>query len=98
MRVTITVKPGSHRPGVFRDESTLVVAIRERAREGKANAAVVAAVATWLGIPPSRVAIVGGTSARTKRLAIEGVEEPRSRPRWPGFRASGAVPPEPTRS
>lgn len=76
MRVTVNVKPGSHRPGLFRDESTLVVAVRERAVDGKANAAVVEAVATWLRIPPSRVAIVGGTSARTKRLTIEGVEEP----------------------
>ena len=76
MRVTVNVKPGSHRPRLFRDESSLVVAVRERAVDGKANAAVVAAVATWLRIPPSRVAIVGGTSARTKRLAIDGVEEP----------------------
>jgi uncharacterized protein len=75
LRLTVKVKPGSRRPGITRADSTLVVAVRERATDGRANAAVIAAIAAWLGIAPTYVRIEHGTSGRTKRVAIEGVDE-----------------------
>ena len=48
----------------------MVVAVRERAVAGHANDAVIHAVAAWLGIPPSRVAIEHGATTRIKHLAI----------------------------
>jgi len=75
LRLTVKVKPGSRRPGITRTNSTLVIAVRERATDGRANAAVIAAIAAWLGIGATRVSIEHGTSSRTKRIAIEGVDD-----------------------
>ena len=41
--------------------------------DGRANAAVVALLATRLGLPKRAVAIVRGRRARLKRVAIEGL-------------------------
>ena len=49
--------------------------MRERALDGRANAAVTRAVAAWPGIAPSRVALVRGSAARTKLLALSGIDE-----------------------
>jgi uncharacterized protein YggU (UPF0235/DUF167 family) len=51
----------------------VVVAVRERAVDGRANAAVERAVAAWLGVAPSRVTLVRGAGSRTKQLAIAGL-------------------------
>ena len=75
LRLTIKVKPGSRRPGISRAGSGLVVAVRERAVDGRANAALIAAVAAWLGLAPRCVTIEHGAGGRTKRLAIEGIDE-----------------------
>jgi uncharacterized protein YggU (UPF0235/DUF167 family) len=75
LRITVKVKPGSRRPGIERVNSTLVITVRERATDGRANAAVVAAIAAWLGIATTRVSIERGVSSRMKRIAIEGVDE-----------------------
>lgn len=69
------VKPGARVPGVSRAGDTVVVAVRERAEGGRANAGVVAAVAAWLDVPPSHVRIERGAGARLKRLAIAALSE-----------------------
>jgi len=74
--VTVKVKPGSRTAGISNLEGLLVVAVRQRAVDGAANAAVVAAVAGWLAIAPSRISIERGARGRTKRLAIDGLDEP----------------------
>ena len=51
----------------------MVVAVRERAVDGAANAAIVRAVAAWLGVAKSNVVLERGASARLKRLRIDGV-------------------------
>jgi uncharacterized protein YggU (UPF0235/DUF167 family) len=73
--LTVRAKPGSRRPGLRVEGLTPVVAVRERALAGAANDAVVRAVAEWLGVAPSRVALERGAAARTKRLRIDGVSE-----------------------
>lgn len=55
-------------------DGILVVAVRERAVDGRANQAVIAAVAAWLGVAASRVTIEYGAGARLKRLAVEGLD------------------------
>ena len=76
LRITVKVKPGSRHPGITASGNTPVVAVRERAVDGQANAAVVAAVAGWLGVAPSRVRIEHGAGGRSKRLAVDGLDEP----------------------
>lgn len=75
MRITVKVKPGSREPGISCSGDVLVVAVRQRAVEGAANAAVVAALAGWLDVAPSRISIERGASGRRKRIAVEGLDE-----------------------
>lgn len=44
--------------------------VRERAVEGKANEAVVKVLAEHLGVPRSRLTLVGGATARVKRFRV----------------------------
>src|SRR5215470_694316 len=46
--------------------------VRAAATEGEANAALVALLARAVGVPARDVALVGGTTARIKRLTIAG--------------------------
>lgn len=70
--VRVRVRPGARRdPGVTGDvDGMLLVTVRERAAEGAANAAVERALAAHFGVPPSRVEIVRGHSARIKTVQI----------------------------
>ena len=56
------------------DPPVLRVRVTAPAVDGKANAAVVAAVAAAVGVPANAVSIVTGATSRTKTLAIEGVD------------------------
>ena len=75
MRITVRVKPGSRQPGISETGGTLTVAVRERAVEGRANAAVLATMAGWLGIAAGRITIEHGAGSRIKRLSIDGFDE-----------------------
>ena len=75
MRLRIRVKPGAHADSVSKEpDGSLRVSVRARAQEGKANEAVVKAVAKFLRVPKSRVSIVSGLSSRTKVLEVPGSE------------------------
>ena len=75
MRLSVAVKPGSRRPGIARAGGTVVIAVRERAVEGRANAAVIAALAAWLDVAPSRITLERGASGRTKRFDVDGLDD-----------------------
>jgi len=69
--VTVQVKPGSRAPSIQTDGELLIVAVREPAREGKANAAVRRALACHLKVPISRVRLVRGATGRMKAFVID---------------------------
>ena len=76
MRLTIRVTPGSRRPGVGgTQDGALVVRVRERAVEGKATEAALAALADALGVPRRAVNLVHGAASRTKVVDVEGHDE-----------------------
>ena len=52
------------------DGSTLQLWVREPPAGGRANAAVIRAVARWADVAPSQVAIVSGAAARHKLVEI----------------------------
>ena len=52
------------------DGSTLQLWVRYPRADGRANAAVIRAVARWAGVAPSQVAIVSGAAARHKLVEI----------------------------
>lgn len=73
MRIRVRVKPGAHEEKVSREpDGSLLVSVTARAQEGKANAAVVKAVAKALHVSKSSVRIVSGLSSRTKTLEVSG--------------------------
>ncbi|HET9895735.1 MAG TPA: DUF167 domain-containing protein [Streptosporangiaceae bacterium] len=73
MRVTIRVRPGSARPGVGGDYAgALVVRVSERAVDGKATEAALAAVAAAFNVRRRDVVLVSGAVARTKIIDISG--------------------------
>ena len=72
--IVVTVKPGAKAPGiVFGADGSVVVRVRERAVEGKANEAVRAALARALGVPKSAVSLVRGATARLKAFEVVGM-------------------------
>ena len=77
-QIGVWVRPGASRPGVggmraddlLPDHPLLIVAVKERAVEGAATAAVVNAVADAFGVPRKTVSCVSGFSHRRKILRI----------------------------
>jgi uncharacterized protein YggU (UPF0235/DUF167 family) len=52
--------------------SVLKARVRAAATEGEANAALTQLIAKTLAVPPRDVTLMGGATARIKRLAIKG--------------------------
>ena len=86
IRITVRAKPGASRNrvgGSYGPDDALVVAVTARAVDGKANDAVVRAVADALGCRAADVSIASGHTARTKILdvVVSAADEPRVRDR-----------------
>ena len=67
----VRVKPGAARArvgGCYGDPPALVVAVTEPAVDGRANDAVLRALARAVGVRPSRVEIASGRTARNKAV------------------------------
>ncbi|MGD0834896.1 MAG: DUF167 family protein [Candidatus Dormibacteria bacterium] len=88
MRLSVVVHPRAGRERLEWDGRELRLWITAPPAEGAANAAVVRAVASWLGVAPSRVHLVTGHRGHRKLLDVEGVAPP------PGIEFEGpAAPP-----
>lgn len=77
VRVAVRVRPGSRREEVGGTWAgprgpALLVAVRARAVEGAANAAVVAALAAAFGVRRGDVELVSGARGRDKIVAVRG--------------------------
>jgi uncharacterized protein (TIGR00251 family) len=77
VRIPVRVRPGARRHAVGGSWAAprgpaLVVAVRARAVEGAANAAVVAALAVAFGVGRGDVEIVAGARGRDKLVALRG--------------------------
>jgi uncharacterized protein (TIGR00251 family) len=69
----VHVRPGSSRTAVGGEhDGRLVVRVTAPAIDGRANDAVVRALADALGVARSHVTIVGGVSSRRKRICMTG--------------------------
>jgi len=75
VRITVRVRPGSARPGVGGNhDGALVVRVSERATDGRATAAALAAVAAAFGVRRHAVTLVAGASSRTKVVDVAGAD------------------------
>ena len=70
MKISVRVKANSKREFIKKEGDKYIVAVKEPAKEGKANEAVVEKVAEYFGIPRSRVRIVSGHTFNIKVVEI----------------------------
>ena len=72
-RLVVRVKPGSTKGPLVVDEGDagLVIYVREKAIDGKANDGVILALAEYLAVPRSRLRVVRGHTARIKQIEVE---------------------------
>ena len=71
------VRPGASRTrigGSYGDPPALVIAVPAPAVDGRANDAVIAAIADALGVRSREVRMVSGHTSRTKEIAVESAE------------------------
>ena len=93
MLIAVRVTPRGGRDAIdgwIRDDAgrlLLGVRVAAPAAEGQANAATIAVLAKALGRPKSAFTLLGGQTARVKRLEVEGLAEADL------TRAFGAPPP-----
>jgi len=74
VRVSVTVVPNARRTKVDRIAATaLRVAVAAPPHEGRANEALVAALAEHFGVPRSQVRIIRGAGRRHKIAEIAGL-------------------------
>lgn len=71
MKLFVAAKPGARREKVEKiDETHFEVAVKEPPVQGRANAAIIRALADFLALPPSRLRIVSGWSSRRKVIDV----------------------------
>lgn len=71
MILTVHVKPGAHKESIeWIDEDTLKVSVTAPPEKGKANGAVIEALAKELGIAKSTIMLHRGATARIKQFKI----------------------------
>jgi uncharacterized protein YggU (UPF0235/DUF167 family) len=73
LRIGVRAKPGSSRTkvgGSYGPDAQLIVSVTAPAVDGKANDAVVRAVADALGVPRRTITVISGHTARSKVLGI----------------------------
>ncbi|MCC6263588.1 MAG: DUF167 domain-containing protein [Bryobacterales bacterium] len=71
MRIEVKVKPNARATRVEpREDGSLLVSVNAPPADGKANEAVLRAVAEHFDVPRSRVEIIRGASGRNKTLEI----------------------------
>ena len=72
MRIFVKAKPGAKIEEVKKiDEEHFVVSVKEPPVQGRANAAIIKALAAYFHITPSRMRIILGHTSREKIIAID---------------------------
>jgi len=71
MKINVTAKPRAHETSVEKiDDAHFVVSVTEPPIEGRANRAIVAALALYFKCAPSGVRIIAGHTSRQKIVEI----------------------------
>jgi uncharacterized protein YggU (UPF0235/DUF167 family) len=87
MKIFVKAKPGAKRARITENSDLFgrgsdrhfVVSVTERAIEGKANEAIIQAIAAHLKVAPSRVSMTSGQTSRDKVLEIEEREKEKEK-------------------
>ena len=71
MKLFIKAKPGAKAEKIVKmSETNFKIAVKERPQNGKANAAILRALAGHFKIAPSRLKIISGSTAHNKIIEI----------------------------
>ncbi|MCM2373508.1 DUF167 domain-containing protein [Aporhodopirellula aestuarii] len=71
---TIRATPKAKKPSIGGEhDGSLKVVVTAPPEDGKANAAVIAAIAKWLGTSKSRIDITAGQTSRIKTIHARGI-------------------------
>jgi len=73
MIISVKVKPGSRKETLRIENDVIIIQIKARPVDGKANDALIAYLADILGISKSQIAIKSGHTARLKRIELPDV-------------------------
>lgn len=69
-RLTLRVTPGARVETIAIEDGRLIVKVRAKPEDGKANAAVLDLLASALGIATSRLRLLRGATGRDKQIQI----------------------------
>ena len=71
MKITVAAKPKSRHERVEKvDETHFVICVKEPPESGRANQAIIKALAAYLHIAPSRIELIRGAASRKKVFKI----------------------------
>jgi uncharacterized protein YggU (UPF0235/DUF167 family) len=70
-RLVLRVTPGARSEGIEIAENRLLVKVRSKAQDGKANTAVLDLLGAALGLATSRLRLLRGATGREKLIQIE---------------------------
>ena len=70
-RLVLRVTPGARSEGIEIAENRLLVNVRSKAQDGKANTAVLDLLGAALGLATSRLRLLRGATGREKLIQIE---------------------------
>jgi hypothetical protein len=70
MKIQVKVKPNSKTEELGRAGDSFILKVKEPAREGKANQAVIKLLAEHFSVPKSQVRILSGFKSRTKVIEV----------------------------
>lgn len=71
MLVQITAKPKKKREYIEQVSPTqYIVAVKEPAEKGRANRAIIRALAEYFSVPQSQIVMVSGQTSKTKTFAV----------------------------
>ena len=83
--VRLTPRGGSDRIDGVGEDGTLQARVAAAPVDDAANRSLVRLLAHDLGLPPSAVRIVSGTTSRRKTIVVEGLAAATVLARWPGL-------------
>ena len=71
MQIFVKVKTGAKQEKIEKlDDTHFIISVKDRPISGKANSAVIKALAKFLGVAQSRINIVRGLTSRNKVLEV----------------------------
>ncbi len=70
MKISVRVKPNMREEKVEKGGDIFTVSVKEPAKEGKANKAVIELLSEYFNVPKSKIIILSGVKSRHKTIEI----------------------------